>query len=140
MPRRRTVAVFDMRIHNPQSYEEIQNLDITRLYNDLVEEFTYIRNPNPGSRGHPHVHFGHLLSGYDAGYYAYIWALVFGADVFETKFAQDPRNRNVWERYRRTILEPGGSRDEMNLVEEFLGRSLSPEPLLRRLGLNKKRV
>lgn len=132
------VAVFDMRIHNPQSHEELDALDITRLYNDLVQEVTYIRNPNPGSRGHPHVHFGHLLSGYDAGYYAYLWVKVFATDVFETKFARDPRNRIVWERYRRTILEPGGSLNEMNLVEEFLGRTLIPEPLFKRLGFNVK--
>jgi metallopeptidase MepB len=124
-----------MEIHNPESHEHLLQLDTAKLYNDLLEETTGLINPDPASRGHPHVHFGHLLHGYDAGYYSYLWGFVFGADMFETAFAHDTKNRETWERYRRTILEPGGSRDELKLVEEFLRQPVSPEALFRRLRL-----
>ncbi|KAK0620909.1 thimet oligopeptidase [Immersiella caudata] len=127
------VALFDMAVHNPESHEHLLQLDTAKLYNDLLEETAGLVNPDPTSRGHPHVHFGHLLHGYDAGYYSYLWGFVFGADMFETAFAPDTKTREVWERYRRTILEPGGSQDELNLVERFLGRPVSPEALFRRL-------
>jgi len=81
------------------------------------------------------VHFRHLVAGYDVNYYSYPWGWVFAADVFETFFAKNPRDRTAWERYRRMILEPGGSRDEKKLVEEFLGRPLRTEAYLQSLGI-----
>lgn len=129
-----STAIFDMRIHNPPSHQDLLELDIAACHNDLDEELTCIRNPWVGRRGHHHVHFGHLLSGYDVGYYSYVWGDIFAADVFATAFAKDPRNKETWERYRRGILEPGGSRDELRLVEEFLGRPVSPDALFRMMG------
>lgn len=41
----------------------------------------------------------------------------------------------MWNRYRKLILEPGGSRDELKMLEEFLGHSPSPDALVRSLGL-----
>lgn len=38
-------------------------------------------------------------------------------------------------RYRRTVLEKGGSQDEMEFLTEFLGREPSTEPFYRELGL-----
>jgi metallopeptidase MepB len=134
----RAVALFDMAVHDPKSHEELVQLDTPKLYNDLVEELTGLVNPDPAGRGHPHVHFGHLLHGYDAGYYSYLWGLVFGADMFETAFAPGTKSRETWKRYRRTILEPGGSRDELKLIKEFLGRRISPEALFQSLGSTAK--
>jgi thimet oligopeptidase len=65
--------------------------------------------------------FGHL-NGYSAGYYTYMWSLVIAKDLF-TAFAEkglaDPATA---ARYRRAILEPGGSRPAAELVKDFLGR------------------
>ncbi|KAI0013005.1 hypothetical protein F4779DRAFT_565105 [Xylariaceae sp. FL0662B] len=58
-------------------------------------------------------------------------AHVFAADLFESTFAEDPRNQVAWEGYRRGILEKGGSRDELAIMEEFLGHPPSPRTLLR---------
>ncbi|KAI1867328.1 uncharacterized protein JN550_007059 [Neoarthrinium moseri] len=128
-------SIFDMTIHNPASHYELVQLDETELYNVLYEELTLRRNPEPSTWGPAHCHFGHLMSGYDAGYFAYLSAQVFAADFYETAFAANPSCQNTWDRYRRVILEAGGSRDESKIMEEFLGHLPTPNALVRSLGL-----
>ncbi|KAK1759084.1 hypothetical protein QBC47DRAFT_315112, partial [Echria macrotheca] len=125
-----STAIFDLKIHNPPSHQALLELDVAACYNDLEEELSCIKNPQVDKRGHYHVLFGHLVSGYDAGYYSYVWGEMFATDVFATAFSKDPRNRETWERYRRIILEPGGSRDELGIVREFLGRPVNTAALL----------
>jgi thimet oligopeptidase len=71
----------------------------------------------PGT--HHYAAFGHL-TGYGSCYYTYQWSLVIARDLL-TGFTGllDPESA---ARYRRDILEPGGSRDAADLVESFLGR------------------
>lgn len=46
----------------------------------------------------------------------------FAQDLFQSLFAADPANVGAWERYRRTILEPGAEHpDLLRLLEEGLG-------------------
>jgi thimet oligopeptidase len=79
--------------------------------------------------------FGHLLGGYDAGYYGYLWAAVIGDDMF-SRFASDGiLSPAIGAEYRREILEPNGSRDADELVRAFLGREPSNEEFLRLRGL-----
>ena len=54
--------------------------------------------------------------------------------MFESNFAADPRSKEAWERYRRGILEVGSSRDEMDVLCEFLGRKPGTAAFLRMLG------
>lgn len=75
------------------------------------------------------------MGGYDAGYYGYLSSEVYSTDMFHTVFKKDPMNGKEGRRYRYTILERGGSRDEMSILEEFLGRKPSPEAFYRELGL-----
>ncbi len=74
--------------------------------------------PLPGV--HSYAGFGHL-TGYGACYYTYQWSLVIARDLL-SGFGGDLLNAEAAERYRREILEPGGSRDAADLVEQFLGR------------------
>lgn len=79
--------------------------------------------------------FGHMLGGYDAGYYGYLWSEVYGDDMFsrfEDEGVTDPK---VGAEYRRAILEAGGTRDGMDLLLDFLGREPSNEAFLRKLGI-----
>ena len=65
--------------------------------------------------------FGHLMSGYAAGYYGYLWSEVMALDmlsVFQGKL-MDPA---TGKRYRELILSRGGEVAPLAMVEAFLGR------------------
>ena len=91
------------------------------------------------SLGNGHTTFAHVISGYDAGYYGYLFSQVYSADMFHTIFAKDPMNPAEGQRYRRTVLEKGGSIDALDLLKEFLGREPSNEAFYRELGLQAYR-
>ena len=79
--------------------------------------------------------FGHLLGGYDAGYYGYLWAEVFGQDMFSRFSEEGVLSPEVGMDYRRKVLGPGGAKDAYELLEEFLGREPSNDAFLKKLGI-----
>ena len=85
--------------------------------------------------GNGHTTFAHIISGYDAGYYGYLYSQVYSADMFHTVFAADPMNQDAGRRYRRTVLEKGGSIEALDLLKEFLGREPNAEAFYKELGL-----
>lgn len=86
-----------------------------------TEHWYTVTSPVAPLRGlHPYAGFGHL-TGYGACYYTYQWSLVIARDLLSA-FDGDLLDAAVATRYRREILEPGGSRDAADLVEGFLGR------------------
>lgn len=85
------------------------------------EHWYDVTSPVKPLRGlHSYAGFGHL-TGYGSCYYTYQWSLVIARDLLSA-FGGDLMNADVATRYRREILEPGGSRDAADLVESFLGR------------------
>jgi thimet oligopeptidase len=79
--------------------------------------------------------FGHLF-GYDAGYYGYLWAKVFGDDMW-SRFERDGiTSPQVGMDYRREILERGGAVDGGDLLRNFLGREPNNQAFLHRLGIS----
>ncbi|NNL71486.1 MAG: Zn-dependent oligopeptidase [Acidimicrobiia bacterium] len=79
--------------------------------------------------------FGHVMGGYDAGYYGYLWSRVFGDDMY-SRFQEDGvLDPQVGRDYRRVILEQGGTKDADDLLREFLGREPNNQAFLRNLGL-----
>ncbi|MEO9256455.1 MAG: M3 family metallopeptidase [Tepidiformaceae bacterium] len=78
--------------------------------------------------------FGHLF-GYDAGYYGYLWSHVFGDDMYTRFDEHGPLDEATGTRYRKMILERGGTVDGDELVRDFLGREPNNTAFLRGLGL-----
>jgi thimet oligopeptidase len=65
--------------------------------------------------------FSHLMGGYAAGYYGYMWSQVLALDMLSA-FDGRMLSPQVGRRYRQTILASGGQRRPHALVEAFLGR------------------
>ena len=92
-------------------------------------------NPPPAFNRFQHS-FSHIFSGgYSAGYYSYKWAEVLSADAFAAFEEQGVFNPAVGQRFRREILEAGGSRPAMDSFKAFRGREPSIDALLRHQGM-----
>jgi thimet oligopeptidase len=98
-------------------------LDATRLAAELMERYTPFRHVE-GT--HFEESFGHL-DGYSAIYYTYMWSLVIAKDLAAEFARAGLMDRATALRYRRAILEAGGSQPAARLVEGFLGRPSSFE-------------
>lgn len=71
-----------------------------------------------------------------AGYYGYLSSQVYSTDMFYTVFKKDPMNQKEGRRYRHTVLEKGGSQDEMQTLIDFLGREPNSKAFYKELGLD----
>lgn len=78
--------------------------------------------------------FGHLV-GYDAGYYSYLWALVYAQDAFSEFEKKGITNKELGMKWRHEVLEKGSSEDEMKLITNFLGRKSNNKAFLKELGV-----
>ncbi len=88
----------------------------------IVDAVTRAYTPVPPVPGtHMQASFGHL-NGYSAFYYTYMWSLVIAKDLFSRFDRSDLFAAGPARRYRRLILEPGGSAPAARLVEDFLER------------------
>ncbi len=82
------------------------------------------------------TYFSHIMGGYSAGYYSYIWSEVLDADTVEWFKENGGLRRENGDHFRRTLLSRGGSIDAMQMYREFRGRDAEIAPLLTRRGLN----
>jgi thimet oligopeptidase len=76
--------------------------------------------------------------GYAAGYYSYLWALVYADDMFSIFDKNGLMDKSTGLRYRDIILANGSSRDELEMVKEFLGREPNQDAFFKSIGLDVK--
>ena len=81
------------------------------------------------------TYFSHIVGGYSAGYYSYIWSEVLDADTVEWFKENGGLKRENGDHFRATLLSRGGADDAMQLYRNFRGRDAELEPLLKRRGL-----
>lgn len=81
------------------------------------------------------TYFSHIMGGYSAGYYAYIWSEVLDADSVEWFKENGGLSRKNGDWFRAKLLSRGGSEDAMTTFRQFRGREPQIEPLLKRRGL-----
>ena len=128
-------ALFDMLLHT----EHDPANDVMPLLAKVRDEVAVLQPP-AFSRT-PHT-FSHIFAGgYAAGYYSYKWAEVLSADAYaafeETVGADGQPSIETGRRYRKAILEAGGSRPAMESFKEFRGREPQLDALLRHQGMSQ---
>ena len=81
-------------------------------------------------------YFSHIMGGYAAGYYAYIWSEVLAAATTEWIEQHGGLKRENGDRMRQYVLAPGGSIEPAKLFPNVAGHEAKIEPLLRSRGLD----
>ena len=80
-------------------------------------------------------YFSHMMSGYSAGYYAYIWSEVLDADTVRWLQSNGGLQRANGDQLRAKLLSRGGAEDAMVLFRNLVGHAPDIQPLLERRGL-----
>ena len=125
--RQNFLAQIDMLYHTAE-----KPVDSTKMWEKYSKKIRMI----PMTKDtYPQASFDHLMGGYDAGYYGYLWAEVIALDFFSEFQKYGLFNPEIGKKFRKEILEPGGSYEEETLVKSFLGREVSNEPFLKNIGL-----
>lgn len=111
--RQLSLGLLDMELHssnlitNPKEYYQI-----------LYKELTGLEIPNEtnllGS-------FGHIIGGYDSGYYGYLWSKVFAIDLFSF-FKNKELDQELGIKLREKILSVGGTKTGYEILENFMER------------------
>jgi metallopeptidase MepB len=135
-------GIFDMTVHTPKSHAEAEDFKLSELYNELREQISGMKGPEAlgmkSDWANGQATFGHLIGGYDAGYYGYLSSQVYSTDMFYSVFKKNPMDPKEGRRYRHMVLEKGGSQEEMKTLTDFLGRPPSTEAFYKELGLEAK--
>jgi peptidyl-dipeptidase Dcp len=121
-------AIVDLDLH----------LNAERLDVDAFEAKTLKRIGMPEAivMRHRIPHFQHIMGGYAAGYYSYLWSEVMDADAFAAfEEAGDVFDREIAERLYSQIYAAGGRRDPAEAYIAFRGRPPAVAALIAKRGL-----
>ncbi|MDP9110263.1 MAG: Zn-dependent oligopeptidase, partial [Candidatus Eremiobacteraeota bacterium] len=121
------LSLVDMRYHTSGPH-----VDTTAVWAEVANANTPIPL-YPGT--HPQAAFGHLMGGYDAGYYGYLFSKVYAQDMFTAFLKGGLENPVVGMRYRKDILEPARTLDPDTEVTRFLGRPMNPNAFYTDFGI-----
>ncbi|WP_455584059.1 M3 family metallopeptidase [Bacteroides sp.] len=122
-------AILDMNLHN---LTDVNNLDVIAYEKDAMNKLGLI--PEIAPRYHT-TYFNHIIGGYAAGYYGYLWANVLDNDAFEAFKEHGIFDKTTADLFRHNILEKGDSEDPMVLYKNFRGAEPQLEPLLKNRGM-----
>jgi len=132
------MSLTDWRLHSGLDSQNAQGQAVLDLSRSIADQFNVI--PQPAISRWINT-FSHIFAGgYAAGYYSYKWAEVLSADVYSAfeeaaKLTGSVLDEKTGTRYRKEILEVGGSRPAAESFKAFRGREPSIDALLRHGGL-----
>ena len=122
-------AILDMEMH---CLTTMEGFDVLQFEKQLMDKIGLIPQIAPRYRS---TYFNHIMGGYAAGYYCYLWAERLDTDAFEAFKEHGLFDQATATSFRKNILEKGGSDDSMKLYVTFRGAEPSIEPLLEARGL-----
>jgi peptidyl-dipeptidase Dcp len=122
-------ALLDMELH---ALAKPDDLDVSRFEREALAR---IGMPQEIVPRHRVPHFLHIMGGYAAGYYSYLWSEVMDADAFAAfEEAGDVFDRKTARRLRDFVYAAGNKRDPFEAYVAFRGRPPKIDSLLRKRG------
>ncbi len=122
-------GIYDLTLH-----QSPKDLDVTVTFQRLYKEIM-LMDLLPDT--HFPASFGHIMGGYDAGYYGYLWSNVYAFDMFTLFENGKLLSPQVGLKYRQTILEKGNLKEASVLLQDFLNRKPNSNAFFRYLGIKK---
>ncbi len=119
---------LDMAYHTIDRDTEV---NVPEFENKVMDEIGLIPEIEPRYRS---TYFGHIIGGYDSGYYSYDWAAVLDHDAYEAFKEKGIFDRETARSFRENILEKNGTMDAMEMYVNFRGREPERTALLKNLG------
>ncbi len=126
-------AIVDQRLHQLKAADIPAAAEVPAFEARVLKEAGIDFGPVPPRYKLPY--FSHIMGGYSAGYYAYIWSEVLDADTVEWLKARGGLKRANGDQLRAKLLSRGGSEDAMVLFRNLVGHEPDIKPLLERRGL-----
>jgi peptidyl-dipeptidase Dcp len=127
-------SILDQALHQLTPDQVPESVDLIAFEADALKSGGVAMDAIPPR--YRSTYFSHIIGGYSAGYYSYIWSEVLDADTVEWFKENGGLNRKNGDHFRRTLLSRGGSEDAMVLFKDFRGSEPNIQPLLDRRGLN----
>jgi peptidyl-dipeptidase Dcp len=123
-------AIVDIDLH---VLEQPAGLDVDKFEKKALAK---IDMPQEIVMRHRIPHFQHIMGGYAAGYYSYLWSEVMDADAFRAfEEAGDVFEPKLARRLYENIYSAGGRRDPAEAYVAFRGRLPATDALLEKRGL-----
>ncbi len=123
-------SILDMDWHSIQESKKIDVLDFEKK---SMERINLMKEIIPRYRS---TYFSHIVDGYAAGYYVYLWAAVLDSDAYQAFIdSGDVFNKDLATKFRKYILTEGGNDEGMVQYKKFRGQEPSLDPLLKKRGL-----
>lgn len=112
-------------------------VDSTAAWGEKMKTMLHIE---PLKGVYPQASFGHIMGGYDAGYYGYMWSKVFAEDMYSEFEKAGILNPRTGMMYRKFVLEPSGSQPVANSIKNFIKRDPNPNAFLKSLGIEAEKT
>jgi peptidyl-dipeptidase Dcp len=122
-------SLLDMKYH---TLTEPQDLDVNQFEKDYFDEIGLISEIVSRYRS---TYFNHIIGGYAAGYYSYIWSEVLDCDAFEAFKETSLFDQKTANAFRQHVLAKNGTADYKSMYVNFRGREPRIGPLLKNRGL-----
>lgn len=113
---------YDMKIHKKKNITEKELYELWfKIQNELLN-FKTTKNIYPMCR------FDHLMS-YAVGYYGYLWSLIYSHQAFSLFEKEGVFNKELGIKFRKEILEKGGTLKGTTMLKNFMGKNLDNDIL-----------
>ncbi|MFV0544902.1 MAG: M3 family metallopeptidase [Bacteroides sp.] len=122
-------AILDMDLH---MLKEVKGFDAIKFEKQAMDQLSLIPEIAPRYRT---TYFNHIIGGYAAGYYSYLWANVLDNDAFEAFKEKGIFDQQTAHLFRSNVLQKGDSEDPMTLYKNFRGSEPQLEPMLKNRGM-----